>query len=167
MDFKTFAGRFSAYVRDFERMAVDETHLHAEDAEDFVREQLEAGESGNGRDLYPTYLNDPYFNEPGPWKGRARQYMRWKERITPPLQGEKLFLPPRPASVPNLRIRGDFHESIYAKPTGKGLLIGTSSTPLGTDIEEKYGSDIFRLGLNAQERMAAWVVARWEREWMF
>ena len=60
--------------------------------EDIVQEQLYSGVDGNGNYLSPTYDDDPYFKTPE----HSRWYKNWKERITPPIQGEMLFLPPRP-----------------------------------------------------------------------
>ena len=58
--------------------------------------------------LNPDYDTDTYFNEPGPWQNRSEQYKHWKEKITPPLRSEMLYLPPRPVEVPNLFITGSF-----------------------------------------------------------
>lgn len=132
---------------------------------DFVREQLESGLRGDDKMLKPTYINDPFFKKKGPWKGRARQYMKWKERITPPEQGQRLFLPPRPVDVPNLRIEGVFHRSIRARKVSGGVVIETSGTNFGDDIERKYGSRIFRLGSKARERITAKILARMYDRW--
>lgn len=164
MELEEFAEKFDRYVRSLDKIAVDEVHKYPKDAVAFVKEQLNSGMTGVDTMLKPTYLNDPFFNEEGPWQGRARQYMKFKERITPPEKGERLFLPPRPVDIPNLRITGVFYDSIYAKPTKAGLRIGTDSVQLGGSIEEKYGSDIFRLGFRASEWMFTKVVERWEKE---
>ena len=71
---------------------------------DCIQEQLYSGLDGTEHLLNPDYDTDTYFNEPGPWQNRAEQYKRWKERITPPLRSEMLYLPPRPVEVPNLFI---------------------------------------------------------------
>ena len=67
-----------------------------------IREQLESGLDGNEKELRPNYLNDPYFKT----REEAVKYMRWKERITPPMQST-LGLRPRAVKTPNLRINGD------------------------------------------------------------
>ena len=67
---------------------------------DCIQEQLYSGLDGTEHLLNPDYDTDTYFNEPGPWQNRAEQYKRWKERITPPLRSEILYLPPRPVEVP-------------------------------------------------------------------
>lgn len=167
MELGAFAEQFDKYVRSLEGLAVDEVHKYPKDAVAFVKEQLNSGMTGADEMLKPTYLTDPYFDEEGPWKGRAKQYMKFKERITPPETGQRLFLPPRPVDIPNLRITGVFYDSIYARPTKAGLRIGTDSVSLGGSIEEKYGSDIFRLGFRASEWMLTKVVERWEKEGPF
>lgn len=118
---------------------------------DMVREQIYSGLRGDGEFLSPSYLDDPYFNEDGPWKGRARDYMHWKKIITPPEQSLMLMLPARPESIPNLFITGPFHESIKGKGTEDGVTIYTSGFRDGPSIERKYGAQIFGLTDTAKE----------------
>lgn len=118
---------------------------------DMVREQLYSGLDGNGDYLSPTYDDDPYFSERGPWQGRAEQYKRWKERITPPETSQRLMLPARPVEVPNLFITGPFHRSIRAEVQGDHLTVFTSGFRDGPLIERKYGQQIFGLGVRARE----------------
>lgn len=112
---------------------------------DMVREQIYSGLSGDGKMLSPSYLEDPYFNEKGPWHGRAKGYMEWKKKITPPEQSLMLMLPARPAIIPNLFISGPFHKSINGKATTDGVTMYTSGFRDGPTIEKKYGSRIFGL----------------------
>lgn len=112
---------------------------------DMVREQIYSGLSGNGKILTPSYLNDPYFSQPGPWKGRGRAYMAWKKKITPPERSTILTLPARADSTPNLYITGIFHASIKAKPFSDGVTVYTGGFRDGSTIERKYGPNIFGL----------------------
>ena len=118
---------------------------------DCIREQLYSGLDGTEHLLNPDYDNDTYFNEPGPWQNRSEQYKHWKEKITPPLRGEMLYLPPRPVEVPNLFITGTFHDSIIAKGIGEGLNFGTTGFKEGPSIEKKYGENILAVGNTAKE----------------
>lgn len=115
-----------------------------------VKEQLYSGLDADGKHLSPTYDDDPYFNEKGPWMHRASAYKKWKEEITPPKAGEMLGLPPRPVSVPNLYINGKFYSEITAMPNGAMLTIdpGIESGP---DIVSKYGERILGIGPSAVE----------------
>ncbi|WP_300697550.1 hypothetical protein [uncultured Bacteroides sp.] len=122
--------------------------------EGLVREQLYAGQNGKGRLLNPTYENDPFFEEPGRWFHRSKQYKHWKAKITPPIESEVLFLPPRPLEVPNLFITGTFHNSIMARPVAGGLSVDTIGFKDGNDIKGKYGEDIFVLGDEGKEYFA-------------
>lgn len=122
---------------------------HKSEIADCIREQLYSGLDGTGHLLNPTYDNDPYFKEEGFWKDNAQGYKRWKASITPPVQSENLFLPPRPIEVPNLFITGTFHESIYVEKSEFGVNIGTRGFQDGPLIEKKYGEQILNMGEQA------------------
>ena len=111
--------------------------------------------------LRPDYDNDPYFNEPGPWFHRAKSYKKWKNDITPPIESEVLFLPPRPVEVPNLYITGKFHDSIQARLSGEVMEIKTIGFNEGPDIEKKYGSEIFELGDTAKKYFSERILRPW------
>ena len=118
---------------------------------DMIREQLYSGIDGANQYLRPTYDEDQYFTEEGPWQGRSLQYKRWKELITPPITSEVLFLPPRPVEVPNLFIMGNFHESITTSREADSLRVFTSGFNDGPEIERKYGELIFMPSATAKE----------------
>ena len=118
---------------------------------DCIQEQLYSGLDGTEHLLNPDYDTDTYFNEPGPWQNRAEQYKRWKERITPPLRSEMLYLPPRPVEVPNLFITGTFYDSITADRIDSGLRFSTKGFTDGSSIEKKYGEQILGIGDTAKE----------------
>lgn len=118
---------------------------------DCIQEQLYSGEDGTGHLLNPTYDDDPFFNEEGPWKNRAEQYKRWKERITPPVRSHLLNLSPRPVEVPNLFIVGSFYDSITMKTTQSGMMIFSDGFVDGNSIVRKYGDNILSMGAVARE----------------
>ena len=118
---------------------------------DCIQEQLYSGMDGTEHLLNPDYDTDTYFNEPGPWQNRAEQYKRWKERITPPLRSEMLYLPPRPVEVPNLFITGTFYDSITADRIDSGFRFSTKGFTDGSSIEKKYGEQILGIGDTAKE----------------
>lgn len=142
-----------------------------------VREQLYSGIDGNGAPLSPSYEEDPYFDSPragyydedaGHWVPcfmHPERYIAWKERITPPVAGERLGLSPRGVGTPNLFIDGTFHESIDAKATSQGVEIFTSGWSSGTQVEGKYGSQIFALSDPAVGHFNNNFLWPWLRSW--
>lgn len=144
-----------------------------------VREQLYSGIDGDDNHLSPSYLSDPYFRE-NPRAGffdeeaghyvncfmHPERYLAWKRRITPPIPGERLGLPPRPDDVPNLFIIGTFHGSISARATSGGVEIFTHGWQEGPAVEAKYGSQIFGLSTPAVGRFNEDILMPWLRRWM-
>lgn len=126
-----------------------------------IAEQLYSGIDGEGEFLSPTYDDDPYFNEKGPWHGANYAYKKWKERITPPAQSVMLNLPPRPLAVPNLFITGIFHDSIKAARVGDIVRVYTSGFEDGPLIEKKYGKAIFKLTDDAREYFNIYALRPW------
>ena len=115
-----------------------------------VVEQIYSGQDGDGNHLSPTYDNDPYFEEPGFWYHRAKDYKAWKYTITPPAPGSMLGLPPRPDDVPNLYIDGTFHSEITTFLMFDVLVVDPG-VGNGPDIVAKYGDNILNLGPTAIE----------------
>ena len=118
---------------------------------DCIQEQLYSGQNGDERLLEPTYDDDPFFNDDGPWKDKAERYKRWKERITPPIRSHLLNLPPRPVEVPNLFILGSFYDSISVKEGNGGVDIYSDGFVDGNSIVRKYGDNILALGPTARD----------------
>lgn len=115
-----------------------------------VHEQLMSGIDADGQYLSPNYDNDPYFDEEGYWKGRAKDYKAWKYAITPPSSGVLIGLPPRPDNVPNLFIDGTFHGSIVTQPIDGGIRIFTRREK-SKEIVDKYGDQILGFSVSAIE----------------
>lgn len=113
-----------------------------------VKEQLYSGTDGDGKQLSPTYDNDPYFKEPGWWFERAKDYIAWKNLITPPGTGPLLGLPPRELTVPNLFIDGTFYSEINASRRGNALITDPGHGN-GPEIEKKYGDRLLAMGPEA------------------
>lgn len=126
-----------------------------------IAEQLYSGIDGEGEFLSPTYDDDPYFKEFGPWHGANYAYKKWKERITPPVKSLILNLPPRPLAVPNLFITGRFHDSIKAARVGDVVRVYTSGFQDGPLIERKYGEAIFKLTDEAKEYFNIYALRPW------
>lgn len=131
-----------------------------------IKEQLYSGVDGNGEFLSPTYDDDPYFNEKGPWHGASYAYKKWKEKITPPVRSLRLNLPPRPVNVPNLFIVGTFHSSIKASRVGDVIRVYTSGFQDGPLIEQKYGEAIFKMDEDAVEFFNIYALRPWLNQFM-
>jgi hypothetical protein len=97
------------------------------------REQLLAGKTRDGKDLSPTYLEDPYFKS----QESAQRYSDWKDRITPN--------PNRVSGVPNLFINGYLHSSMGVKISGQNLFYSASAS-FGNKVEQKFTDKIYGLG---------------------
>lgn len=134
----------------FEDNAVECLCTHSDVVLTLIREQIYSGVDGDGKYLSPTYDNDPFFEEPGKWYHRAKDYKAWKYRITPPETSLYLHLAPRPVEVPNLFIDGTFFGQINAEMRGRELDI-TPGNGNGPTIREKYGDRLFMIGSNAVE----------------
>lgn len=141
----------AAIAEGFEEVVLDSLAENRGLVARMVREQIYSGLDSEGRFLSPTYDDDPYFNEPGRWKGKSYQYKLWKRQITPPVRSYTLNLPPRPDNVPNLFITGAFFDSIGAEMRGGVLTVTSAGFMDGDDIVGKYGDVILGMGYNAKE----------------
>lgn len=145
MDIASVATIIEKIANGLEPAVVDMLHEKKDVVVMAVQDQLWSGLDGEGNYLNPNYDNDPYFNEPGFWEGRAADYKKWKQLITPPSPGSLLNLPPRPDNVPNLYIDGTFYGEIIPADIAEGVTLG----PGGGDAPEivsKWGDKILRLG---------------------
>ena len=124
-----------------------------------ITDQLMAGLDENGKQIRPTYLQDPYFRETTKTEKAARKKAIWwrdmKERVTPPERSDILKFPPRNRNTPNLIITGEYHRSITpividGKDGGK-LVTRSIGFYAGDDaLEKKYGSE--HLGLTKKAK---------------
>lgn len=122
--------------------------------EGYIRNQLFHGIDGSGKQISPSYLNDPFFKSAtsGRWKNNAKGYMFFKNHvILHPSYPNYLNLPPKNKQTPDLYIRGDFHRSIKAKEIQNGIEIGSEGLSFSGSIEKKYGNLIYALSPRAKE----------------
>lgn len=130
----------------FEEKVMSLLDDNRKDAVQAICEQLYSGLDGEGNHLSPTYDNDPYFDQPGYWYGRAAAYKAWKQSITPPVRGSMLDTSPRPVSVPNLFIDGTFYSEIFAERKGDVLSVSVTGSGDSPAIVSKYGDQILNIG---------------------
>lgn len=91
----------------------------------------------------------------------CRTLQALKEKITPPLRGEMLYLSPRPVEVPNLFITGTFYDSIFADRIDSGIRFLTKGFKGGASIEKKYGEQILGIGDTAKEYFSIMYLRPW------
>ena len=148
MDIKSVYDIIHKIAEGFENNALQCLDNHSGVVVVEIQEQLICGQDGDGKLLSPTYDDDPFFDEEGPWQGRSDEYKAWKRSITPPRNSRLLDLPPRPDNVPNLYITGKFHGEITALLGNDELLInpGKGDGPDIVSKYSKYGHDILGIG---------------------
>jgi hypothetical protein len=100
---------------------------------DHNRDQLYDGKTRDGRDLSPTYLEDPYFKTPE----AAQAYSDWKDRITPN--------PKRKSGVPNIFINGTTYNALEVGIVGQNVFF-KANVPWGANVEGKFSDKIYGLG---------------------
>lgn len=103
------------------------------------KQQLMEGIKGDGSEITPSYLNDPYFKT----KEAAQRYSNWKDKITPNSK--------RKSGTPNLYINGFYHNTIEINVRGEKI-ITENKTTIGKKIEQKYGDTLY--GLNETNNQA-------------
>lgn len=141
------------FAQGFEPMVRDIMARNKEEVSQYIIEQLWSGINGNDKPLRPTYFNDPYFKtkEAGYWYKNAKGYAAFKQRIAPLMHSDLINAPVSSKGTPNLIITGEFHDSITATPTDKGLKIGSEDVSFSSDIERKYGQAIYKVGSYARK----------------
>lgn len=144
MEFREYINRWKKLADNLEKQLVNKMHQDLPQFEEYIREQLYSGLDGNERPLTPGYMDDPYFDSFKNPKKAAEDYKNWKTKIQRP-KPSYLGFSARNNNTPNLIIRGDFYSSITAIPMSDGIRIETLGVSFGSDIEKKYGSQIFKI----------------------
>ena len=80
------------------------------------KQQLMEGIKGDGNEITPSYLNDPYFKT----KESAQRYSNWKDKITPNSK--------RKSGTPNLYINGFYHNTIEINVKGEKIITENKTT---------------------------------------
>ena len=101
-----------------------------------IKGQLWDGKTGEGKDITPSYLDDPYFAT----KEKALAYAKWKASITK--NSNRNF------ATPNLYINGFFHSSLFIDNSFR-----VASNGFGNPIIEKYGEKTFTLDKDRSENL--------------
>lgn len=144
MEFREYLRRWQKYAGNLKTVLVRKMHDDLPQFEEYIREQLYSGLDGNEKPLQPGYMQDPYFQIYKYPQKAAEKYKNWKTKIQRP-KPSYLGFPARNNNTPNLIIRGDFYSSITAIPISEGVRLVTYGVEFGTDVERKYGSQIFKV----------------------
>lgn len=144
MEFREYLRRWQKFSGTLKTVLLEKMHSDLPQFEEYIREQLFSGLDGNERPLKPGYMEDPYFNQYKNPKKEAQRYKDWKTKIQRP-KPSYLGFSARNNNTPNLIIRGDFYSSITAIPVADGVKIVSYGVEFGSDIERKYGSQIFKV----------------------
>lgn len=121
-----------------EQISIDSVEETKDKLLDKSREQLLEGKLRTGQDIFPTYLEDPFFKT----KQAAQRYSDWKDRLTPNSKRKK--------GVPNLFITGAWvHDPLKIEIQGTNIQFDIPS-PIGAKIFQKYGVNI--VGLDPEKK---------------
>jgi hypothetical protein len=115
-------------------MATGVVMSDAELLESLLREQINAGQDGDGNDLAPSYLDDPYFKT----QEQAVAYASWKWRLAKDFgigQGGGIY-PARKFATPNLNINGYWQSHIRLQAEQGGVF--SNSVGFSSGIESRY-----------------------------
>lgn len=147
MDLKEFIRRWDKVAK-LRQVLVKKVHSDLSQFEEYICEQLYSGVDGDENPLSPGYTDDPYFNIYKNPKKAAEDYKNWKTKIQRP-KPSYLGFSARNNNTPNLIIRGDFYSSITAIPISDGVRLVSIGVSFGSDVENKYGSQIFKVSEKA------------------
>jgi hypothetical protein len=100
-----------------------------------IKSQLWDGKTGEGQNITPSYLDDPFFKT----RQQAEGYRNWKNAITPNSD--------RNPDTPNLFINGYFYGTLYIDQS----FFEVASNSFGNPIIEKYGKKPFILDSGRQK----------------
>jgi hypothetical protein len=96
---------------------------------DSIKGQLWDGKKGDGQNITPSYLDDPFFET----KEKAIAYRNWKNSITKNSN--------RDPDTPNLFINGYFYDTLFVDSGS----FEVASNSFGNPIIEKYGRETFSI----------------------
>ena len=65
----------------FEENVMQCLESHSDNIVLAIQAQIYSGQDGRGQYLAPTYDDDKFFEEDGPWYHRAEDYKAWKNTI--------------------------------------------------------------------------------------
>jgi len=119
---------FQATITEIVREAVSESQTEILDG---VRQNLREGKRGDGADITPSYLDDPFFES----KPQAVAYMNYKKSIS---------LPSKNMATPDLYINGWFHSKLGIKLDAETFTI-EGTAPLSMRISDKYAPVTFAM----------------------
>src|ERR1044072_1903301 len=134
---QAFKNRLISLKKQTEEVAATSIRKTGANLVQLNREQMMEGKRRDGKDISPSYFEDPWFKS----IESAKAYSEWKDRITPNSKRKK--------GVPNLFIVGTFHNSISIDVTGESIKFN-SDFYAAADIERRFTGMIY--SLNVEKR---------------
>lgn len=111
---------------------------------DSIQNQLWDGKKGDGQNITPSYLDDPFFET----RKQAEGYRNWKNLITKNSD--------RDPDTPNLFINGYFYNTLFVD--SGSFEVGSNS--FGNPIIEKYGNDTFSIDAKRDDNKETFSILR-------
>lgn len=106
-----------------------------------IKAQIDSGIKGDGSELRPTYMDDPFFQSADEAQKWIRKYRKYEVKSYP-----QWNLPTRSVNTPNLNITGSlFFDYITADSNNGYVEIQAVGSPIEAELRAKYGDDILSL----------------------
>lgn len=106
-----------------------------------IKAQIDSGIRGNGAELRPTYMEDPFFSTPEDAQKWIRKYRKFDTNSYP-----QWGLATRKVNTPNLNITGRLFFDFITADNQNGLVeIQAVGSPIEAELRAKYGDDILSL----------------------
>lgn len=109
-----------------------------EKIKEVYRDQLNAGLDGNGKQLTPSYSQDPYFSSPA----AGKRYAAWKHARN---KGTNTIFPIRNIDTPNLIVTGKLVHNVVLFSASNEMFRIDIESRIYNQLISKYGEQTFTL----------------------
>lgn len=105
------------------------------------RDQMLLGRDAKGNELFPGYLNDPYFDNSAQAQAYAAMKQRLEAKHNARIENPTIY-PMKRRDTPNLIVTGPFQDNMFITTSPGQFTIGSTYVDSG-DIERKYNNEVF------------------------
>ena len=105
------------------------------------RDQMLLGRDAKGNELFPGYLNDPYFDNSAQAQAYAAMKQRLEAKHNARIENPTIY-PAKNRNTPNLIVTGPFQDNMFIITSPGKFTIGSTYVDSG-DIERKYNNEVF------------------------
>lgn len=106
-----------------------------------IKAQIDSGIKGDGTELRPTYMDDPFFKSAEDAQKWIRKYKKYQVNNYP-----EWNLPTRSVNTPNLNITGSLFFNYITADNNNGFVeIQAVGSPIEAELRAKYGDDLLSL----------------------